>query len=273
MCRLLGYVAPGPTTAQALLGADQVDRFARLSAVHEDGWGTSWLAGDGGAAQRYRSATSALLDPEAYAAHTGDVAATARIVHLRWATAGYEVDPRNSHPFVRGEVSFAHNGAISPAEGIDELLTDESRRSLDGTTDSERYFALVVQELRAGPGDLAGAVHRAVGALRRVFPTASLNALVLGPAELVAVHANTGARGPVDSLRAMGDAAPPDHVDQYYRMHWRRLAGGAVVVASTGLDRSGWTPLAAETVTRVDLATRAVTTRELGLPALESARW
>jgi glutamine amidotransferase len=264
VCRLLGYAAPEATTAGALLGSEQLDRFAQLSRVHNDGWGTSWLTEADEEPSRYRSPLAARDDVDAFAAHTGAIASTARVVHLRWATAGFDVDLRNSHPFCRKGLSFAHNGSIRPAGRINGLLGPDALANLDGSTDSERYFALILQELAADPGDVAGAVRRAVYGLRREFPSSSLNALVLTERELIVVHANAKARGPVGSLRAMGDKAPPDHLHAYFEMRWRRLAGGAVVVASSGLDPSGWQTVPAESVLRVDLRSLQMSACGLG---------
>ena len=62
------------------------------------------------------------------------------LVHLRWATPGLPVEPRNTHPFRRGDVAMAHNGAIHPQDRLGELLPPAWERQLAGTTDSERYF-------------------------------------------------------------------------------------------------------------------------------------
>ena len=51
----------------------------------------------------------------------------------------------------------------------------------------------------------------------------------------------------------------PERVQLRRTKGWRKPEG-AVVVASSGLEDDGWEPLADESVTRVDLATRTVLT-------------
>lgn len=262
MCRLLGYAAPAPTVARALIGSDQLARFASLSHLHGDGWGTSWTAG-GTPVERFRSTRPAAHDDE-FVAHTEQRPASSRIVHLRWATEGYAVDTRNTHPFHIDGISFAHNGAIQPASTFDELLSPANQAQLRGDTDSERYFALVRQERLTGTGDLAAAVGRAASSLRTRHPRASLNALLLTTDELLVVHANSHLAAPLEEMLALPDGAPHDHVAAYFLMRWRRTEDGSVIFVSSGLDAADWEPLPEESVTAVDLHTMSVQTRSLG---------
>jgi hypothetical protein len=133
------------------------------------------------------------------------------------------------------------------------LLDPAFSRTFIGTTDSERYFAVIRQEFARDPGDVVGAVRRAVLVLRARFPIASLNALLLTSSELVIVHVNS-----IDDVPALDDAVsgsgmPLDHLDKYYLVRWRRTSGGAIAFTSSGLPDDGWTPLAQDSITRVDL--------------------
>jgi gamma-glutamyl hercynylcysteine S-oxide hydrolase len=260
MCRLIGFAAPRPATLTELVGTEQVARFRDMGRVHRDGWGTAWL--DNGL-RTYRA--TGLPDDAEFAALAEAPPSGARLVHLRWATEGLEVSERNTHPFVADGLALAHNGSISPRSGLDELLKPELQDSLVGTTDSERYLALVRQELAVG-GDLSQAVARAVATLRHEFPLASLNALVLAQGVLIAVHASLDSDAPLDEMRSRGirdEDLPLGHVDEYFRMYWRRGPRGSVLFSSSGLVNDGWQPLPPESVTTVELATMRVSHTQL----------
>lgn len=259
MCRLLGYAAASPTSLRAVVGDTQLALFTALSRVHGDGWGASWWPGPRGAPPaagppvHLRSTRAAAEDPD-FAAMAERTTGAAAIVHLRWATAGFAVDTVNTHPFSAEDMSFAHNGSITPTTALDGLLAPATRDGLIGDTDSERYFALVRQEHANRPGAPAAAA-RAAGALRRHYPHASLNALLLTRHELVVVHANSAHGAPVGPMPGWPGGPPPDHFTDYFLMRWLRRGDGSLVFASSGLDAQGWAPLPAESVTTVDLAT------------------
>jgi gamma-glutamyl hercynylcysteine S-oxide hydrolase len=256
MCRLIGFAAPEPAGLTELVGEEQVALFRDMGRLHRDGWGTAWLDP---ALRTYR-ATGQPDDAE-FAALVEAPPSVARVAHLRWATEGMSVSERNSHPFVADGIALAHNGTISPRAAFDELLKPDLRSSLLGTTDSERYLALVRQELRE-TGDVPAAVARAVARLRHEFPLASLNAMVLTADLLVVVHASLDSIVPLEEMRARGirdEELPRGHVDDYFQMYWQRGPRGSVLFSSTGLDNDGWEPLPPESVTTVELATMRVT--------------
>jgi gamma-glutamyl hercynylcysteine S-oxide hydrolase len=256
MCRLIGFAAPEPSRLTELVGEEQVALFRDMGRLHRDGWGTAWLDP---ALRTYR-ATGQPDDAE-FAALVEAPPSVARVAHLRWATEGMSVSERNSHPFVADGIALAHNGTISPRAAFDELLKPDLRSSLLGTTDSERYLALVRQELRE-TGDVPAAVARAVARLRHEFPLASLNAMVLTADLLVVVHASLDSIVPLEEMRARGirdEELPRGHVDDYFQMYWQRGPRGSVLFSSTGLDNDGWEPLPPESVTTVELATMRVT--------------
>lgn len=260
MCRLLGSASPVPAAVEAVLGADQRQVFVDMARLHRDGWGTSWRDAEGVVHRRARPA-SAVGDPELEDVLATD-AATARIVHLRLATEGLACSAENTHPFLADGMAFAHNGSLKPMDPIERLIGREQRAGLAGTTDSERYFA-AVRTLVAEGAPVLEALVETVAALRAVFPERSLNALLLTGTELFAVHASEDVPIPWGVFADSGisaDRLPAHHADAYYVMRTRRGEDGSVLFASSGLDIAGWEPLPAESVTRVDLATLAMST-------------
>ncbi|MEJ3403413.1 class II glutamine amidotransferase [Rathayibacter sp. YIM 133350] len=263
MCRLLGYAAAAPVTVRGVLGADEVGVFQDLALLHRDGWGTAWLDEQAGRVERELSPTSGAADDRLTRA-LARREAPAGLVHLRMATDGMACRDDNTHPFTADGIAFAHNGALKPAAAIEAFIAPELRAQLRGDTDSERYFAVIRTKLAQGL-DLPDAVMATVEQLRPLFPTSSMNALILSPTHLIAVHASEGARIPHEDFDAsgLGELLPRDHRDAYYLMRQRRLDDGSVVFASTGLDIAGWQPLPAESVAVLELASLQVEVRSL----------
>ncbi len=251
MCRLLGYVTSAPTSLVGVLGRPDFEAFTALTSVHDDGWGMAWHD-DGGRLQRAGSPQSAQHDP-AYAELAGRRLGRAGIVHLRWASPGLPVCPENTHPFVAGDLAMAHNGHIAPVERLERLLTGASKQALRGQTDSERYFRFVLQSIEAA-GDERVGLGNALEVLVDEFPTASLNALLLTPGRLFAVHINSRAAVPT-ALRGLGIAAERmRHTeDEYFAMDFRQVAGGVHVISS-GIDPAGWEEVPEDSVGVIDLA-------------------
>ena len=258
MCRLLGYVSSEPTSVLDVLGEEDFETFTSLTAVHGDGWGGAWHDADGNI-RSVNSTGTAILD-ESYAELAAEPLGPSGLLHLRWATGGLPVCAENTHPFTDGEYAFAHNGNINPIPRLDALLTPSSRAKLRGTTDSERYFRLLLQGIEE-TGDESEGVTGTLALLSGEFPHCSLNALLLTPSALFAVHINSRAESPPRALRRLfesEESMPARHAAEYYAMDYR-VTENAVHVISSGLDAAGWTPMPADTAVRIDLRTRAMT--------------
>jgi predicted glutamine amidotransferase len=272
MCRLLAYVAGRDRSVGDLLEPDELAGFKDLSRLHCDGWGMAWTSGDSAepaaAMRSHRSLCRALDDPrfdELAAAPLG----SAGLVHLRWATPGFAVVDDNTHPFLLSGWAFAHNGNIPRPERLDGLLEPAWSDRRRGTTDSERYFLYVLQEI-SRDGDIVAGVRRAVGNIRALSTRESLNAVLVGPERLVVIHSRAGTPSPRDSLLAAvarPDQVPPGHLENYYGLWWRRQQD-AVVAASSGLGGPGWDPLPEDSVLVVDRRGLEATVHLLDPPPL-----
>lgn len=220
MCRLLGVVAPQPLPLPALL-RENLSSFTALSERHRDGWGAAYWDRSG-TLQRERS-TERASDSDGYAETVRAAWTDAGLLHLRRASRGLALTMANTHPFVDGDVAFAHNGFAEPIEAIDALVAEHGGQPSEGTTDSERYFRLT----RAFMTDMApaSAMLRAARLIRLATRAESLNAMLLTPDALFTLRADdpelTLARGnsPVE-----------------YALHWS-VEAGAVTIASTGWER------------------------------------
>jgi predicted glutamine amidotransferase len=252
MCRLLGVVSTAPIAVSDAVGAHVLKDFVALTKIHGDGWGIAHVGHAGQDPEVEVSAGSALDDP-AFVAATCDLRSAASVVHLRWATSGIAVQPQNSHPFLSGRIAMAHNGSIKPVALLDALLDPSIAATLAGTTDSERYFALIRQHRPHAPG-LAEAVRRAVAQLRELYPEASLNALVLGEDQLIAVHAHARSTLPDADIEEITAAElPAEHLEDYFALRWARTDDQTLVIGSTGFGDLDWQPLPPESVTSISL--------------------
>jgi predicted glutamine amidotransferase len=266
MCRLLGVVSATPIAVSRAVGRDVLKDFVALTKIHGDGWGVARVRLPGHDPKIDVSAGSA-CDDRHFAAATHDQRSAASLVHLRWATTGIAVRPENSHPFVSQRIAMAHNGSIKPIGLLDELINPQIAATIRGSTDSERYFGLIRQH-RASSPDLAEAVRRAVSQLRELFPDASLNALILGEDQLIAVHAHARSRLPDEDIAEITAAdLPAEHLEDYFGMRWARPDEDRVVIASTGFGDVDWSPLEPESVTSISMYDLSMATLPLMTPS------
>ncbi|BEP14920.1 class II glutamine amidotransferase [Acidothermaceae bacterium B102] len=231
MCRLLGWVSDEPRALADLLTPGELAEFTALSLQHADGWGIAWYDADG-ALQTMRSEDPA-HSSVAYAEAVAGIASTGAILHLRWATPGIPVQPGNTHPFVRDESAFAHNGSIWPRDGLLDLLDAEP--ALEGTSDSELYLLALLQRVRAFGFD-EGLRETIVDITAELTPS-SLNAMLLGNGVLTAMCCNIGDAG---CPGVSGPETPPEELPGYYDLRYRDLGGATVVSSSGWADDAGW---------------------------------
>ncbi|MCU1492260.1 MAG: hypothetical protein JWO62_24 [Acidimicrobiaceae bacterium] len=277
MCRLLAYASVRDAPVAELLGAEGFGSLEALSSLHGDGWGMAWTAdgpGTGASAaagdrsiDTKRSTRRALDDPSFHALATSALGRSG-LVHLRWATLGFEVRKENTHPFLCDGWAFAHNGSIPAVDRLDGLLSPAYRARRRGDTDSERYFLHVLERIEA-TGDVVAAICEAVADIRRVCGQGSLNAVLLSPMMLAVVHGRAGTPPPREHLlAAVGDPGnlPIGHLDQYYDLRYR-CRQDAVVVASTGIVGEDWTDVPQDSVLIIDYLQKLVRVHDLEDPA------
>lgn len=236
---MLAYLAPERMGFAQAVGSSTLAEFEALARVHSDGWGSASEAG--------RTASPTALVPGTLGALPQ---ARTRLAYLRFASRGAPPSDENTQPFVRDNVAFQHNGALSPVDGVHDLLSMESVAELVGTTDSEQYFALVLQRARTMP--LVAAVESAVADLRSAYPAACLNAILLTPEGVVVVQSRGQSRLPLAAFEARGftpDTLSTGHDDGYNQLYRTTTPDGVVIVATTGVTVDGWIPFAQESVT------------------------
>ncbi len=255
MSRMLACLAPHATTLRDALPDGLLEDFQRLALLHGDGSG---IGTTGGVPLR-----TVRLPGGPFA---WDDAATPRLgflLYLRFASRGAAVAPENVQPFLAGGLLFQHNGAFASRDL--GLLTAGEQEELRGATDSEIYFALVRRACHGrtdgGADEVARAVAATVRDVRHQYPVACLNAMMLAGDDLVVVQSAGSAPTPLEAFAARGadlHHLPSGHDGEYNRMFTIQDARtGVRVVATTGVDVTGWQPLPDDTVT-VYRGTRAV---------------
>ena len=234
MCRLLGWVSDTPQTLTDLLGDAELAEFTELSRHHGDGWGIAWYDGNA-EIQTLRAQDAAYLDGD-YAEALGNVASTGAILHLRWATPGIPVQPGNTHPFLREDHAFAHNGSIYSRDGLLDLL--DAVPVLEGSTDSELYLLALLQRVREHGFD-EGLRSTIVDITAELTPS-SLNAMLLGHGNLTAMCCNVGDAG---CPGVTGPETAADELPGYYDLRYRVLDGATLVASSGWADDAAWSRL------------------------------
>lgn len=122
--------------------------------THHDGWGIAFFEGAG--VRHFVDHQAAIASPIAELIKHYPIKSLNVIAHIRKATQG-QVALENCHPFVREMWGrywvFAHNGDL---KGFDPVLDGPYRPV--GTTDSERAFCFLLQQLRERFGAAAPAM-------------------------------------------------------------------------------------------------------------------
>lgn len=149
MCRLYSLAATHPTRIHCELIEAQNSLIRQAEndgrgLSNPDGWGIAYFDGD--ELHRVRDVDPAEND-EDFRRESAQVEACTAIAHIRRATVG-EPKLANTHPFIHGDSMLAHNGHIPEFEVVKERMLEamsaEHRQAIDGSTDSEHFFHLLL---------------------------------------------------------------------------------------------------------------------------------
>lgn len=147
MCRLFAYLGSEPQELRPHF-LDGNNALLRQATRNQDGWGVVFYQPDG-SRTRVQDKESAHKSAKFFEV-ARNTAANCVIAHVRMATVGLVV-PENTHPFVRGQWVFAHNGVIFRfakfKQQLESQLSPHIRAGIQGETDSEYLFALFLHTL------------------------------------------------------------------------------------------------------------------------------
>jgi predicted glutamine amidotransferase len=184
VCRLLGLNAGREPVSALFWLVDAPDSLQVQSHRNVDGNGIGF----------FDPAGAPVLDKQPEPAYTDEEflrgARQARsvtfVAHVRYATAGART-LANTHPFtMRGRI-MAHNGGFGDLDRLEEQL-GPYRDLVEGDTDSERYLALITQQIDTNGGDVAAGIAAAARWIAERLPVSSLNTIVAAAGELWALR-------------------------------------------------------------------------------------
>jgi predicted glutamine amidotransferase len=255
VCRLLGLNAGREPVSASFWLVDAPDSLEVQSHRNVDGSGIGFFD-PAGKPVIDKQPEPAFADQE-FAREARQARSATFVAHVRYATAGGRT-LANTHPFtMRGRI-MAHNGGFGELGRLEEQL-GSYLDLVQGDTDSERYFALITQQIDAHGGDVASGIAAAARWIATRLPVSSLNTIVAAAGELWALrypgqHAlhvierPAGASSPPAALARGSDPPEPGlHArSTTSSVHAPELhALPSVVVASEELDgEDGWRMLA-----------------------------
>jgi glutamine amidotransferase len=163
MCRLYGFRATELTKVECTLAYAQNNllhqsRGDLRGETHPDGWGIAHYEDGVPSVERRATAAYETLDFSRVAERTY---ARTVVAHVRRATVG-RGSLVNTHPFVVGRWSFAHNGTVRGFDVVGPRMAREVPPDLlarrRGITDSELAFLWLLGRLRDGGASLDDAL-------------------------------------------------------------------------------------------------------------------
>jgi gamma-glutamyl hercynylcysteine S-oxide hydrolase len=226
VCRHLAYIGPPVALRSLLFDAPhalvhqaRTPRFQHAGPDNPDGWGVAWGSDP---SERYRTAIPMWDD----VAFSGPERAGGVLAAARYATRGSTRDARNSAPFVSDGWIFSLNGYVSGfrdgfGSELRSRLTPRRARTIEGDTDSEVVFALILDQLDVGvaPGEALADVARIV----RTESPGALNLLLTDRESIYATAIDNSLYLSADSGLLVA-SEPLDDRDS-----WREIDNGSLV--------------------------------------------
>lgn len=257
MCRFTLYLGP-PVRLSSLLIDPAHSLIRQSSNSHEreeplngDGFGVGWYAPEfSNDPAVFRSITPAWNNRNLHNL-SRVVASSCVLAHVRAATQWSGVNEANCHPFRYGKYLCMHNGDVGNFQKIRrkllETVCDEAFSNIFGSTDSENFFAVIIDELLKkqviGALGLAAALDSAIQrvvALVEQFgdnATSYLNVAVTDGENAVISRYNNDREHPPESLYYYcGDLYEPVGKEQ-------RIYDEVVVSSEKLTDDPGWQPV------------------------------
>lgn len=263
MCRLYGFISNEPTKVDCSLVYAQnalmmQSRVDERGVGHSDGWGiATYLNG----IPYVRKETTAAFEDGLFSTAAEKVYSTAILAHVRKATVGV-VSIANTHPFLCGQWTFAHNGTVTGFEEVGRILERETDSDLQsqrqGDTDSEQYCLWLVSILRSAGIEhldstrsneitdlVSKAVSRLAGLCKQASPdkTPKLNFVLTDGSSLIGCRWNNS----LHIIRRNGiydcEICGIPHIHHNQTVNHR-----AIAIASEPVSHETWEEVANETV-------------------------
>lgn len=128
----------------------------------------------------------AAFEDRRFASDARHVRSRTFVAHVRHASTG-ALTMVNTHPFCQRDRLFAHNGVIADLAMLEQRL-GEARRLIAGETDSERFFALITQEIDRHGGRVDAGIRAAARWVAEELPVLSINFVLVTATDLWALR-------------------------------------------------------------------------------------
>jgi glutamine amidotransferase len=233
MCRHLAYVGPPVNLHSLVFGAPrslcEQSRHPRHQVsgdTNPDGWGVAWYEPATATPQRYRTVTP-IWDDDEFRARSRTIESGGVLTAARLASPGSTLVATGNAPFVSGPWSCSLNGVV---RGFHDGVGDRLRAALsparagaiEGDTDTEVLFGLVLDRLDAGD-DPAAALVAVVGQVL-ALTTGRLNLLLCDGRRAYATRVG-------NSLFTLGGVIASEPLDDG---PWREVEDSSVVAIDAG---------------------------------------
>jgi predicted glutamine amidotransferase len=257
MCRWAAYLGPEVFLEEVVtapchsLIAQSHHALEAKSPTNGDGFGIAWY-GARPEPGLYRDILPAWSDPNLKSL-CRQIRSGVFLAHVRASTGG-ATSRANCHPFVSGRWSFMHNGQIGSFEklrrGLEAGLSDRVYEQKAGTTDSELFFLMMLDEgLEDDPqGASQRAVQRVLDAAGRAGaePSIRLTAAFTNGKALHAIRYSTDAHAPTlyaaEPRQGHGFRLVSEPLDGE-GCNWQAVpAGSFLTVTAAGIERRNFAP-------------------------------
>jgi predicted glutamine amidotransferase len=262
MCRLFGLTAGTTPVRTTFWLLDAPDSLELQSHRNADGSGIGFF--DAARAPVLDKQPEPAFADQEFIREARQASSPTFVAHVRWASTGGRT-VRNTHPFAMHGRIMAHNGGFGELRRLEEQLGPYAAL-VQGDTDSERFFALIIQQTEAHGGDVGAGITAAARWIAEHLPLSSLNTIVTAPGELWALrypdqHALHILPRPAGTVRVEAGARGLHVRSTTSSVHAPELdTVPSVVVASEELDgEKGWRMLASGELVHVgaDLRVRS----------------
>lgn len=247
MCRMAGYVGPAIRLGEivsepvhSLVVQSYKPREMTSGTVNADGYGAAlWLDDGNPEPALYRTAAPVWADPNQRWMNERLIVRSL-IGAVRSATPGIGFELANVQPFARGKVAFAHNGFITDfrrgaQRALREGLGREAYESIEGSSDSEHIFALLIDAGASLPEAVRDGLLRLDTICDRLERTAVATLLLGDGDQLVGVRWARGFRPATLYWAPFKDgvclASEPLDGER-----WREIPEGHLAIARPGED-------------------------------------
>ena len=255
MCRLLGYL--GPTISldyllskpeHSLIVQSYQPREMSSGVVNADGFGVGWYHPERDTNPFTYKNTVPIWNDINLPSLGRYVESRCVLASIRSATSGQGVDISNCQPFEYQRLLGIHNGRIQQfrqtlCRPLCDRLGEVAYQSIKGSTDSEHFFALLINELQTNPDDtLDRALQNALLTLSELAKAhkveATANIIVSDGDRLIASRFAIGMAPSLYWLR--DDPAFPEAViiasEPLFEGDWHRFPEQSILSVGTDLD-------------------------------------